>query len=415
MYSKRPSGGALTAQTVKSLVATPVQRKSYTALGGVPGLLLQRGPAGTASFVLRFRRFGKLYEYGLGPARERSLADVRRDAAEARLLVLSGRNPVDERRATRQQAKKEFDRRVTVAEAMTALVHVNRAKWSEKYATTFTRSVEKHAKALLHRDCAGIRAADVRAVLEPIWETRAATARLVRERLYSVFDEAMRRGACAVNPATLEALNDMPGAALVSRVENEENRASVPYAEMPAVMARLRVSTDNDAALLTLAAATGTRLEETALACWGEFDLEKRVWLIPAEHRKATRGKRTAHSVPLSDQVVALLESLPGPKDTNGVVFRSARGKKPNGPTVRAAFKRVVADTSEPDATVHGLRSAVRTFIAEKLPHVRHEVGEAVLGHKIYEETAGRYIRSSHHTERVAIMQAWADWLWSQS
>jgi len=48
--------------------------------------------------------------------------------------------------------------------------------------------------------------------------------------------------------------------------------------------------------LMKLALETGARLQELVLAEWREFDIERRVWTIPASH---TKGKR-ARAIPLS-------------------------------------------------------------------------------------------------------------------
>src|SRR3546814_13174786 len=75
---------------------------------------------------------------------------------------------------------------------------------------------------------------------------------------------------------------------------------------------------------LELLILTGIRSQEVRLATWSEFDLEGRLWAIPADHMK--RGK--AHMVPLSDAALAVLARanafrLP---DT-GVVFPGVAGK----------------------------------------------------------------------------------------
>ena len=52
---------------------------------------------------------------------------------------------------------------------------------------------------------------------------------------------------------------------------------------------------------------TGQRKSEVAGARWREFDLEKRLCTIPASRMKMD----AAHVVPLTDEVIALLQSLP--------------------------------------------------------------------------------------------------------
>src|SRR6516164_8173095 len=54
-------------------------------------------------------------------------------------------------------------------------------------------------------------------------------------------------------------------------------------------------------------ALTGQRKSEVAEARWSEFDLSRKLWTIPAERMKAD----AAHIVPLTDDVLAILKSLP--------------------------------------------------------------------------------------------------------
>src|SRR3546814_16389037 len=48
---------------------------------------------------------------------------------------------------------------------------------------------------------------------------------------------------------------------------------------------------------------SGVRSQEVRLATWAEFDLEGRLWTIPADHMKRSKG----HMVPLSDAALAVL------------------------------------------------------------------------------------------------------------
>jgi integrase len=86
----------------------------------------------------------------------------------------------------------------------------------------------------------------------------------------------------------------------------------VPYREVPAVVADLRKLGSTSANALLFTILTAVRTGETLGATWDEIDLEAKLWTIPAERMKA----RAEHQVPLADEVVAQLGSLP--KDTTG-------------------------------------------------------------------------------------------------
>ena len=76
--------------------------------------------------------------------------------------------------------------------------------------------------------------------------------------------------------------------------------------------------------LFRMLALTGQRKSEVAEARWQEIDLARKLWTIPAERMKAD----AAHIVPLTDDVIALLEVLPRFKKGDHV-FSTVFGVKP--------------------------------------------------------------------------------------
>ena len=56
---------------------------------------------------------------------------------------------------------------------------------------------------------------------------------------------------------------------------------------------------------------TGLRLNEVVNASWPEFDLKEKLWTIPKERMKGTDEKARPHAVPLTDEMLAILKSLP--------------------------------------------------------------------------------------------------------
>ena len=66
--------------------------------GDGDGLFLIVGESGGKSWVLRMQRNGKRRDFGLGSARDVSLAEAREAAAATRKLVLKGIDPVAEKK-----------------------------------------------------------------------------------------------------------------------------------------------------------------------------------------------------------------------------------------------------------------------------------------------------------------------------
>ena len=56
---------------------------------------------------------------------------------------------------------------------------------------------------------------------------------------------------------------------------------------------------------------TGLRLNEVADAKWPEFDLRNGVWIVPAARMKGKDGRTADHVVPITDDIAAILKSLP--------------------------------------------------------------------------------------------------------
>ena len=145
--------------------------------------------------------------------------------------------------------------------------------------------------------------------------------------------------------------------------------------------------------LIRLLALTGQRRSEVAEARWAEFDLDAKLWIIPAARMKAD----AAHEVPLSDDALEILKSLP--RFDGGEYLFSTFGKKPvNGfSAAKAMLDKAMASelggTVEP-FVLHDIRRTMRTGLSA-LP-VSDLVRELVIAHskpglhKVYDQHAYR-------------------------
>lgn len=131
--------------------------------------------------------------------------------------------------------------------------------------------------------------------------------------------------------------------------------------------------------LYRVLALTGQRKSEVAEARWSEFDLDKKVWIIPAKRMKGD----AAHLVPLTADVIAILKSLP--RFTKGDhLFSTDFGVKPiNGFSKgKARLDRALAaelgGKLQP-FVIHDIRRSMRTGLSA-LP-VPDLVRELVIAH----------------------------------
>lgn len=151
---------------------------------------------------------------------------------------------------------------------------------------------------------------------------------------------------------------------------------------------------------------TATRLREVADAEWKEFDLEARVWNIPPERTKT----RAAHIIPLSDQAVELLTSLP--RKRGRYVFCAVGQNKPvknfHSPKAKidAEMQKVLRRKPDP-WVVHDLRRVVRSWLAQS--GVSSEVAERVLGHGSGDTLVRTYNTYEYLPEVRAALEKWGN------
>ncbi|MGA7328430.1 MAG: site-specific integrase [Rhodomicrobium sp.] len=144
-------------------------------------------------------------------------------------------------------------------------------------------------------------------------------------------------------------------------------------------------------AMFKMLALTGQRKSEVSDARWREFDFEKRIWIVPPERFKSD----ATQLVPLTDDAVALLRSLPrfnkgdhlfsttfGEKPVSGFSKAKARLDRRMLRTLGALARRRrenQASVTLVPFVIHDVRRTVRTRLSGlKVPSA---VAEMVIGH----------------------------------
>lgn len=148
-----------------------------------------------------------------------------------------------------------------------------------------------------------------------------------------------------------------------------------------------------------------TRPSELRLAHWSEFDFKNATWIIPASRMKMRRE----HVVPLSKQVLVLLNELHAYTGNGKLLFPSARAlTTPISDAAPLAALRRMGYGKE-TMTLHGFRAMASTRLNEL--GFRADVIEAQLAHKEPDTVRLAYNRAEYMDERCRLMQAWADYL----
>ncbi len=376
------------------LSALAVARAKRGMHGDGDGLYLKVTESESQSWVLRYKLNGKARYLGLGPVSVVGLAKARELAAEARLLILAGKDPIDQRRAAAVKAAK----RLTFDECARAFIADNRAGWrSVKHPKQFERSLTTFASPVIGAlPVDEITVDHALKILSPIWATRTVTASRVRGRIETVLDWAKARSyRSGENPATwrgnLKALLPAP-----RRVHREVHHAALAYGDVPTFVASLRSRDTVTARALEFLILTATRTSETLKARWTEFDLEARVWSIPANRMKAGAAFR----VPLSDGAMAVLGEMAAVRSSE-FVFPGLKPGQSLGPN---ALHRLMRGRG----TVHGCRSSFRDWCGDATSFPR-EIAEGCLAHRVGNSTEAAYKRSDALERRRALMAAWSD------
>lgn len=362
------------------------------------GLFLKVDKRGGAYWNLRLQQDGNRRDIGVGSAKLVTLGEARAKAAELRKAVKV------EKRGVLTERKDEEAAKVTFREAATQYHSENEAGWkSDVYGRQWLASLENYAFPKLgDMTTGGITAADIISVLTPIWQEIPETARQVRNRICAVLDYSHAKGWRSTEaPSGNSSLK--AGRGLPRQVKKSANRKAMPYVAVPSFLTALRRKPSYSRLALDLLILTGVRSQEVRLARWDEFDLDQRLWTIPAEHM--TRSK--AHVVPLSEAALGVLAKADAFRIEGAeVVFSGATGKAMSDMTLL----KVLRDMQEP-YHVHGFRSAFTDWAANAgFPNA---VVEAALAHKTPDAVQAAYRRTTYLGTkedpgmRVKLMDAW--------
>jgi len=143
---------------------------------------------------------------------------------------------------------------------------------------------------------------------------------------------------------------------------------------------------------------------ELRKAEWKDIDLDKGEW------KYLVTKTKTDHLVPLAAQAIAILTELHALTGRGRWVFPGRDPQKSmSDAAINAAWRRMGYDTNT-EITGYGFRAMARTILAEEL-HIKPEVIEHQLAHKVPDALGTAYNRTKFLKERRQMMQQWADYL----
>lgn len=363
-------------------------------LSDANGLYLMVSVTGSRLWRYDYRFQNKRRTLAIGSYPLISLAEARKRRDDAKRLLLDGIDPGEHKRqAAADTAKPTF--------GLVADEYIERLRHDGCAETTVNKNIwllENLAADLRGKPIDEITAADVLAVLRHIEATgRLESAHRARSAISAVF---------RLGVATLRANTD-PTFALrgaIKRPKVTNHPAITDEKRFGALMAAIA---EYDGwptlkALLQFTALTAARPGEARGAEWDEFDLKGARWVIPAIRTKMRRE----HDVPLSKQVVALLNDVARISGRSKLVFPSIRSldRPLSENAMNSALRRIGYAQEEHNS--HGFRSSFSTILNARGHDP--EVIERALAHQDSSVRAV-YNRTRYWKDRVELMQLWAD------
>lgn len=370
------------------------------------GLYLQISDRLTKAWVYRFMMAGRARKMGLGDFDLVSLKEARKKRDAAYSLVIDGIDPIADREARKAAQAAETAKVLTFRECAEGYIAAHRAGWkSTKHADQWTATLETYAYPIIGKMPVHlIETAHIMKIVEPIWQDKTETASRVRGRIEKILDRAkalkLRSGE---NPAAWRGHLDqlLPAKSQVSPVENHP---ALPYAELPAFMAKLRAKEGVSARALEFTILTVARTGDTIGATRREINKADKLWTVPAERLKGKKGGRKRdHVVPLTEQAIAALDAVPV---EGSYLFPG--GKEGAGLSNAAMSELLKGMGYSPDyATVHGFRSTFKDWAGD-LTACPNEMSEMAMAHTVSDKVEAAYRRGDMREKRRRMMADWA-------
>lgn len=386
--------------TALALKGATSRTKPYK-LADSDGLYLLVTPSGGRCWRMNYRHLGKQKTLAFGTWPDTCLADARERRDAARKVLARGDDPAEqlklERIAATVAASNSFktvaDEWLTKAEKEgRSAVTMKKLRWLLDFIN------ESIGKCPI----ASISAQELLIMLRKMESKgKYETAKRLRSTCSQVF-----RYAIATARAERDVAADLRGALIVPK---PVHRAAITSPKEAGGLLRAIEAFEghpNTKVALQLLPHVFVRPGELRHAEWSDFDFNKALWTIPPHKTKMRR----AHTIPLSHQALAILETIEHDADYSRFLFPSMRpvDRPMSENTINAALRRM--GFAQDEMTGHGFRAMAATLLNEMgLWHP--DAIERQLAHCDNNAVRRAYTRGEYWDERVKMMQHWSDHL----
>jgi integrase len=379
----------LTDAFVKSLPAAPKGRRYTVTDTLITSMRVKVSDTGVKSFVLWRRldpRASGASALVLGRVGVLTLAQAREKARLWLSLIAIGKDPRAEERVARLN---EFGQAMQMY--LTARVRGKQRKAKDVEREICAELLPRFA----NRPLAAITRGDIVRMINEIAERGAPfQARNAFGHVRTFYNWAVENELVAMSPCSAIRLARLLG-------PKPTRTRVLTHPELRSLWAATEVLGYPAGPFIRMLALTGQRRGEVAGARWREFDLANRLWTIPEERFKSG----CVHVVPLSDQMLALIASLP--RWAGGdCLFSNTGGRSPIGSFERIKLALDAAMGGPQTFCLHDIRRTTRSELSAL--RIQDHVAEMVIGHarKGLQRT---YDMHRYESEKSEALAAWGD------
>lgn len=366
------------------------------------GLYLLIRKSGSKVWQYPYKQNGKRTVYTIGhftkkgDPRHVSLQEARYKRHEVRALLDQGVDPNEHKALQRQAGEEE-----TTFEALAREWH-GKGTWVPKHAKNILKSLEDDVFPFIgNKQITDVTARNIVQIVEKV-EARQAfdVAKRVCQRCEAIFEYSIGKALCEMNPAS--------GRAKSVEAPERKNRPHLKEDQMGEFLAKLEDYHGKNYVRLAMKilVLTFVRPGELRGARWEEFDFDQALWSIPAERMKMKRD----HKVPLSKQVMALLQELKAVTGKSDYLFPSLRSPhKPISDVTLLKVLKIMGYVEDKKIVPHGFRHTASTILNEHQHH--YDAIERQLAHVEKNSVRRAYNHAEYMPQRQKMMQWYADHL----
>jgi integrase len=362
------------------------------------GLYFRVSPTRKITWQVRFKdQQGKWKWLSIGSYPKISLAEARLKCSEVSVKLNNNEEILS---STAKLQKNLIDHKLTFKDLLDTWLNHKHANWAPQTFKKEKQSIEKWLFPTFENR-------DFRKISSEEWLDFFLNLQR-EEKIYnrikklvthtrSAYDLAKFKGQVILNP--LDGINKY-----LDKTSNG-NMKHVQIEELPKLLKLIQVYSNRSTSIaLELLVLLFPRPQELRLAKWEDFDLQRKLWIKPAETMKC--GIR--HVVPLPMQAVKLIKLQKELCPVSKYLFtsRDSLSEPMSEATLNNALKNIGYRGKQ---SPHGFRHIASTALNTQFAGLG-QVVEASLAHK-KPGVKATYDKSIHLEDRIMIMQWWADYL----